>query len=411
MSSIVDVIRELCPNGVEFRPLGELGEVFRGRRFVKSDYVEGGIGAIHYGQLYTHFDTKAFEVLTRVSDGLRPSLRFVKRGDLVIAEVGETVEDVGKAIAWLGDEDVAIHDGCYGFRHEMDPAFVSYYLQTPAFARQKNLHVARAKVKRLSLEGLKKIRIPAPPLEIQSGIAKVLDLFQSLDAELKAELSARRRQFDHYRDSLLRFTGRDDLAWLPMGEIGHFLRGKRFTKADYVDEDNKGIACIHYGEIYTHYGTSTNHALSRLRADIAPALRYAEPGDVILVDVGETVDEVGKAVAWLGGEKVAIHDHCYAFRHKMNPKFLSYVLQTPSFHSQKARHVARTKVKTLLLGGLAKVVIPVPSLAEQTDIVAALDAFDALVNDHTSGLPAELVARRKQYEHYRNRLLTFAEAV
>jgi len=119
MSALADLIERLCPDGVEFRALGELGEVFRGRRFVKTDYVEEGIGAIHYGQLYTHFDTKAVDVITRVREDLRPNLRFVKPGDVVIAEVGETVEDVGKAVAWLGTEEVAIHDGCYGLRHNM----------------------------------------------------------------------------------------------------------------------------------------------------------------------------------------------------------------------------------------------------------------------------------------------------
>jgi type I restriction enzyme, S subunit len=213
MSALADLIERLCPDGVEFQALGELGEVFRGRRFVKTDYVEEGIGAIHYGQLYTHFDTKAVDVITRVREDLRPNLRFVKPGDVVIAEVGETVEDVGKAVAWLGTEDVAIHDGCYGLRHNMDPVFIAYYLQTPAFHGDKNRHVARAKMKRLSLEGLKQIRIPVPPLEVQREIVSVLERFQALEsqleAELKRELVARRQQYAHYRNALLNFSERE----------------------------------------------------------------------------------------------------------------------------------------------------------------------------------------------------------
>jgi type I restriction enzyme S subunit len=144
--------------------------------------------------------------------------------------------------------------------------------------------------------------------------------------------------------------------------------------------------------------------------DLAPRLRYAEPGDVVLTDVGETVEDVGKAVAWLGPEPVAIHDHCYAFRHTMNPVFISYYTQTRLFQSQKNKHVARTKVKTLLMDGLAKVKIPVPPVEEQARVVSILDSFDALVNDLSIGLPAELKARRQQYEYYRDRLLTFDEA-
>jgi type I restriction enzyme S subunit len=147
---------------------------------------------------------------------------------------------------------------------------------------------------------------------------------------------------------------------------------------------------------------------------MADSLRYAEPGDVVITDVGETVEDVGKAVAWLGTEKVAIHDHCYAFRHSMNPKFVSYCMQTTSFIAEKAKYVARTKVNTLLINGYSKIAIPVPypddpekSLAEQARIVAILDKFDALTNSLSAGLPREIELRRKQYEHYRDMLLGF----
>ncbi|MFT3874448.1 MAG: restriction endonuclease subunit S [Nocardioides sp.] len=191
-----------------------------------------------------------------------------------------------------------------------------------------------------------------------------------------------------------------------MGELGQFIRGRRFTKADYADE---GVPCIHYGEIYTHYGTAADEVISYLRPEIGAGLRYAEPGDVVLVDVGETVEDVAKAVAWLGVEPVAIHDHSYAFRHDLNPSYVSYVMQTDWFTRQKVKYVARTKVNTLLLEGFSKIAIPVPDRGEQDRIVAILDKFDALVNDLSAGLPAEIAARRRQYEFYRDRLLTFPE--
>jgi type I restriction enzyme S subunit len=192
-----------------------------------------------------------------------------------------------------------------------------------------------------------------------------------------------------------------------LGEIGKFIRGRRFTKADYVED---GVGCIHYGEIYTHYGISANEVISHVRPEMKATLRFAKPGDVVITDVGETVEDVGKAVAWIGTEEVAIHDHCYAFRHSMNPKFVSYCMQTTSFIAEKAKYVARTKVNTLLMDGFSKIRIPVPPTEEQERIVAILDKFDALVNDLGSGLPAEIKARRQQYEHYRDRLLDFREA-
>lgn len=191
-----------------------------------------------------------------------------------------------------------------------------------------------------------------------------------------------------------------------LNEIGQFIRGRRFTKADYVDD---GISVIHYGEIYTQYGVWADHAISQVRSDMAGTLRYAKPGDVVITDVGETVEDVGKAVAWLGDEEVAIHDHCYAFRHGMNPKFVSYCMQTTSFIAEKAKYVARTKVNTLLIDGFSKIRIPVPPLAEQERIAAILDKFDALTNSISEGLPREIELRRKQYAHYRDKLLNFTD--
>ena len=143
---------------------------------------------------------------------------------------------------------------------------------------------------------------------------------------------------------------------------------------------------------------------------MAATLRYAKPGDVVITDVGETVEDVGKAVAWVGDEDVAIHDHCYAFRHSMNPKFIAYCMQTTSFIAEKAKYVARTKVNTLLINGFSKIRIPVPPVEEQERIVSILDKMDALVNDLSVGLPAEINARRRQYEYYRDHLLAFREA-
>lgn len=258
-----------------------------------------------------------------------------------------------------------------------------------------------------------KFKIPIPPLEIQAEIVRILDTFTALTAELTAELTDRKKQYNYYRDRLLTFE-EGEVEWKPLGEIGEFIRGKRFTKADYVDD---GIQAIHYGEIYTHYGVSASHTLSQVRAEMAAALRYAIPGDVVMAGVGETVEDVGKAVAWIGSEKVAIHDDSYAFRHSINPKFVSYVMQTTTFINEKTKHVSSGKVKRLLINGIEKVRIPIPypndpkkSVAEQARIVAILDKFDTLTHSISEGLPREIALRQKQYEYYRDLLLTFPKS-
>ena len=137
----------------------------------------------------------------------------------------------------------------------------------------------------------------------------------------------------------------------------------------------------------------------------------------MIAGVGETVEEVGKAVAWLGEGGVAIHDDCFVFSHSLNPKFVSYYFQTAAFHAEKNKFVARAKINRLSANNLGKLTIPIPypdnpekSLEEQTRIVAILDKFDTLTNSITEGLPREIELRQKQYEYYRDLLLSFPKA-
>ena len=106
---------------------------------------------------------------------------------------------------------------------------------------------------------------------------------------------------------------------------------------------------------------------------------------------------------------MAIHDHSYAYSHGLNPTYVAHVLQTSWFRRDKVRYIAQTKVNTLLIEGFGRIRIPVPPKEEQDRVVEFLDRLDALVADLSAGLPAELAARRRQYEYYRDKLLTFEE--
>jgi type I restriction enzyme M protein len=169
-------------------------------------------------------------------------------------------------------------------------------------------------------------------VEIKALNAKITQIV-ARQSELRTEIDAILADIDaFYRNSLLAFAEREGVRWALMGEVGEFIRGRRFTKHDVVPE---GIGSIHYGEIYTHYGVFASEALSHVRAELRPTLRFARTGDVVIAAVGETVEDVCKAVAWLGDEDVAIHDDCFAYRHTLNPKFVSYYFQTSTFHSEK----------------------------------------------------------------------------
>ena len=132
-------------------------------------------------------------------------------------------------------------------------------------------------------------------------------------------------------------------------------------------------------------------------------------GDLIIACTSENIDDVCKAVTWLGNADIVTGGHACVFKHKQNPKYIAYYFQTEAFAIQKKKYARGAKVIDIKADDMAKITIPLPSLDEQARIVSVLDKFDVLVNDLTSGLPAEIAARRRQYEHYRDRLLTFKE--
>lgn len=292
MNSIKNLIQQLCPNGVEYKPLAEVGHLVRGNGLPKTDFTESGVGAIHYGQIYTYYGTWATDTISFVAPGTATKLAKVDPGDVIITNTSENLEDVGKAVAWLGKEQIVTGGHATVFKHSQNPKFIAYWLQTPEFFTQKKKLATGTKVTDVSARALERVKLPVPPIAIQDEIVRVLDLFSGAVADLKvqldAEFAARRLQYAYYRDNL--FTFQDaDVCFVPMGEVGEFLRGRRFTKSDVVDE---GIPSIHYGEIYTTYGIAADQAVSHIREKLGPQLRYAKPGDVVIAAVGETVEDV-----------------------------------------------------------------------------------------------------------------------
>jgi restriction modification system DNA specificity domain protein len=401
MSQIDKLIADLCPDGVSHYQLGEIAGYSDTR--AQASYLDK--------TTFVGVDNLLSNKGGRVDASHAPntsSLTAYETGDLLLGNIRPYLKKI-----WLSDRT----GGCSGdvlavrlskaFHPIVDARFLYYTLSSDKFFSYATQHSKGAKMPRGDKAAILKFRVPVPPLEVQREIVRVLDKFTQLEAELEAELEARRRQYEYYLDRLVSFRGENEVPWVAIGDLGLIFRGKRFTKSDYVDSD--GIGVIHYGEIYTRYGTTANQAVSQVRPDLGPALRYAYKGDVILTDVGETVEDVGKAVAWLGEEPVAVHDHCYVIRSELDASYLAYTMQGNDFRKAKEQAIARTKVKTLLLDGLKRIKVPIPPLEEQRRIVLILDKFDSLVNDLSIGLPAELEARRKQYEYYRDRLLTFEE--
>ncbi len=206
MNKIEGLITELCPEGVEYIPIGDFGELVRGNGIQKSDFIESGFGCIHYGQIHTHFSVYATETKTFIKSELAVRLRKANKGDLVIATTSEDDEGVAKALAWIGEESVAVSTDAYILRHPFNSKYLSYFFETEFFQKQKKPFITGTKVRRISGRNLARIKIPIPPLRVQHEIVNILDTFSALVAELEAEMEARKKQYQYYRDRLLSFN-------------------------------------------------------------------------------------------------------------------------------------------------------------------------------------------------------------
>lgn len=189
-----------------------------------------------------------------------------------------------------------------------------------------------------------------------------------------------------------------------MGEIGTFIRGNGLQKKDFTES---GVPCIHYGQIYTYYGTFTQKTKSFCSPNLAKRLTKIKTGDLIIACTSENIDDVCKAVTWLGDEEIVTGGHACVFKHNENPKYISYFFQTYNFYQQKKKYARGTKVIDIKISDLKKILIPIPPIEVQEKIVSVLDKFETMVSDLSAGIPAEIAARQEQYEYYRNRLLTF----
>ncbi|MCG2791934.1 MAG: restriction endonuclease subunit S [Weeksellaceae bacterium] len=262
--------------------------------------------------------------------------------------------------------------------------------------------------KRQWISNYANLQIPIPPLPVQQEIVRILDRFTELTAELTAELAARKKQYEYYREKLLTFNKLNGggYKWLTMSELGVLIRGNGLPKSDFTET---GVPAIHYGQIYTYYGTHTTVTISFVSPDTAKKLRKVNHGDVVITNTSENIEDVGKAVVYLGKEEAVTGGHATIFKpsNEITGKFFAYFSQTSNFSYQKRKLAKGTKVIDVSANDMAKIKIPVPSPEEQARIVSILDKFDALTTSISEGLPKEIELRKKQYEYYRERLLTF----
>jgi type I restriction enzyme S subunit len=395
VSQINDLLEELSPDGVEYRRLASLGRRNSGTAMTASKMrtiaVPGGPVRIFAGG----------QTVADVAEDAVPGKDIIREPSIIVksrGNVGFTFYEQPfshKSELWsytLSDPDI-------------EQKFVYYYLLTKAELLQEIARATSVKLPQLAVRDTDNLRIPIPPIEVQREIVRVLDNFKKLEAELEAELEGRRLQYGYFRESLLTFPEETGVRWSTLGDISVRVSSGATPLAGSPEYyDNGTIPWLRTQEVrfVDIWDTDIRITEKALKGTAAKWI----PADCVIVAISGAT--AGRSA--VNRIPLATNQHCCNFQIDPKQANFRYVFYWVRSQYEQIKALGQGARADLNAGIIKGVGIPIPSLIEQERIVSILDKFDALVNDLTIGLPAELAARRKQYEYYRNRLLTFEEA-
>ncbi|HAW7892901.1 TPA: restriction endonuclease subunit S [Escherichia coli] len=355
---------------VEWKALGDVTSVLRGKRLTKNLLSAEEKFPVFHGGL---------EPLGYYNKSNRPA------NTVMIINVGASAGTVGYSTV-----DFWSSDGCFCLEHNelLNNRFLYFALIGYQSLLKSKVRVAG--IPTLDAIVVNKLLIPIPcpdnpekSLAIQSEIVRILDKFTELTAELTAELSMRKKQYNYYRDQLLSFK-EGEVEWKTLGEVAVIGTGNHDTQD-----------AIEHGK-YIFY--------ARGREPLK--LNVFDFDETAIITAGDGAG-VGKVFHYAKG-KYALHQRAYrivpnAF---MNPRFVYHYI-TAYFFTYIQKASVSSSVTSLRRPMFLKFPIPVPPSEEQARIVEILDKFDTLTNSITEGLPREIELRQKQYEYYRDLLFSF----
>ncbi|WP_239664207.1 restriction endonuclease subunit S [Rothia mucilaginosa] len=359
------LVAELCPDGVEYRPLESLGKRNKGTAITASKMrsLEPGKKDLRiFAAGSTFVDTDSSNIPAKdILHG--PAIIVKSRGYIGFEYYEKSFTHKNEMWSYTLDSNI------------VNQKFIYYYLLTQAYYLQELARSKSVKLPQLAVKDTDSLEVPVPPLEIQEAIVEILDKFTNLEAELEAELEARTLQYEYYRDSLFEAL---DCPRVPLDSFAKIKNGKT-----YKDFGAGNIPVYGSGGIMTYvdrFAYDKPTVLIPRKGSLGNLFYLEEPFWNVDTIFYTEIDE----------EQVI-------------PKFLYYFLKTAHLEDLNTAG----GVPSLTQKVLNKVLIPVPPLEEQQRIVDILDRFDALTSSLSEGLPAELAARRSQYEYYRDQLLTF----
>lgn len=437
-----DYLNKLCKNPeinsykLRFTTLGEVGEFINGSGMPKTMFTsDGEVGAIHYGHIYTKYSVFVNEPIVKVSKNDAEKLKKVNKGDLVIARTSENIDDVMKTVAYLGNSQVVAGGHTAIFKHRENPKYLSHLFNgCSSFLKQKIKYARGVKVIEISTEEMKKIKVILPPLEIQNKVVEVLNKFQALltDTEglLPQEIEQRQKQYEYFREKLLTFDGNVaskqaskiisnryfDLLEEACDIVGIELFNVEWKSLEEVStgklQYGSGASAVEY-DGKTRYIRITdidemgNLKLEKVSPNKIEDKYYLSYGDILFARSGATV---GKNFIYTEDYPAVFAG--YLIRLKVNkklvnPKFVYSCLNTTSYKSFILNKKSNSSKPNINAKQYSEFKIPVPPFAVQEHVVSILDKFDELINDISTGIPKEIELRQKEYEYYRERLLSF----
>ena len=408
MSRLEELIAEFCPDGVEYKKLGEIATISRGGNLQKKDFCLEGVPCIHYGQIYTRYGLFADKTFTFISEDCAKKQKLAYPNDIVMAVTSENIEDVCKCVAWLGDGAVAVSGHTAIIHHSQNAKYLTYYFHTEMFAAQKRKLVHGTKVMEVTPDTLNTVTIPVPPLPVQSEIVKILDNF----TELTAELTARKKQYSEYLNILIDKKRFSNPTITKLGELFDFKNGLSKGKEFF----GRGTPFIRYTDVYNKRVLHKEDISALVECTPSELEKLkVNRGDVLFTRTSETAEDVGWSSVMLDDIGTCVFNG-FTIRAKpktdrLLPEYCAYCFSTNEFRQYVTSHCAFTTRASLTGKTIAEYELAVPSIAEQQEIVNILDKLHLLCNSLSSGLPAEIEARQRQYEYYRDKLLTFKEKV
>ena len=384
MSKLDDMIKQLCPDGVEFVKLDDCLSYEQPTEYIVKckDYIEKGLPVLTAGQTFILGYTDETEGIFSAS----------KENPVII------FDDFTTSFHWV-DFDFKIKSSAMKMLRPKTTVNISFRF---VYYAMKCIKYQTLEHSRQWISKYSQIEIPLPPLEIQNEIVRILDKFTELEAELEAELDCRKRQYEFYRDRLLSFdklspTEKNNVVWMKLSEVAFYAKNRISSKA-LAPNSYIGVENLLKDKIGRMDKTNT---------PVGMVIEYL-PNDILIGNIRPYLRKLWKAnckggtngdvlCIRLKSEKTSTISYDYLYHVLASETFFNYAIKY-----SKGAKMPRGDKKMIM-----EFEIPIPPLSEQNRIVAILDRFEALTTSLQNGLPAEIAARRQQYEYYRDKLLDF----